>query len=251
MNSKIIIITLLVLFATIDSKAQFTSQGKIEFERKSNIHRQLEDMSSDNEGGGGWFEKMKSQIPKFNVSYFDYFFNTSASYYYPGREVENPFKMFGAAPGAANEIYTDFNKKRVTGFKQVFEQKYLVQDSMRVLEWKIEDEVRTIANFKCRKAVAKICDSVYVVAFYTEDILVSGGPEMFSGLPGMILEIAIPRLYTTWVATKVEIYTPKTEELKIPEKGKKVNQQELYTDLMGSIGKWGKWAHRSVWWSVI
>lgn len=247
---KTIISISIVLLTSFFAKGQFTAQGKIEFERKSNIHRQLEDMSEGNENGN-WFEKMKSQIPKFNVSYFDYYFNQTASYYHPGKEVENPFKMFGATPGAANEIFTDFNKKKVIGFKQIFEQKYLVQDSMRVLEWKMEDEVRTIANYKCRKAVGKICDSVYVVAFYTDDIIVSGGPEMFSGLPGMILEIAIPRLYTTWIATKVEIYTPKTEDLKTPEKGKKVTQKELYEDLMDSIGKWGKWAARSVWWSVL
>jgi GLPGLI family protein len=247
---KTSILTTLIWIVAFAAKAQFTAQGKIEFERKSNIHRQFEDMA-EGQDNGGWFEKMKAQIPKFNVSYFDYYFTPTESYYHPGKEVENPFKMFGASPGAANEIYTDFNKKKVIGFKQVFEQKYLIQDSMRVLEWKIEDEVRTIANFKCRKAVGKICDSVYVVAFYTDDILVSGGPEMFSGLPGMILEIAIPRLYTTWIATKVEIYTPTATDLKIPEKGKKVTQKEMYTELMSSIGKWGKWAGRSVWWSVL
>ena len=36
-----------------------------------------------------------------------------------------------------------------------------------------------------------MCDTVYVVAFYTEDIPVSGGPEMFGGLPGMILELTV------------------------------------------------------------
>jgi GLPGLI family protein len=81
--------------------------------------------------------------------------------------------------------------------------------------------------------------------------MVSGGPEMFSGLPGMILEVAIPRLYTTWVATKVEVYSPKAEDLKTPDKGKKVTQKEMYESLLSSIGKWGKWAARSVWWSVL
>jgi GLPGLI family protein len=113
------------------------------------------------------------------------------------------------------------------------------------------DEVRMIANYKCRKAVGKICDSVYVVAFYTEDIIASGGPEMFSGLPGMILELAIPRLYSTWIATKVEVGTPKKEDLTPPEKGKKVTQKEMYDTLMASISKWGNWAQRSIWWSML
>src|SRR5690606_18035958 len=135
--------------------------------------------------------------------------------------------------------------------KQVFEEKFLVQDSMRKLEWKIKDEIRIIAGYKCRKAVSKICDTVYVVAFYSEDIMVSGGPEMFSGLPGMILEIAIPRLYSTSIATKIETTPPKVEDLKVPEKGKKGSQKEMYGTVMGSVSKWGKFAHRSVWWSVL
>lgn len=249
MNTKIFLI-LVVLLSNIHAQAQHTLQGKIEFIRKSNIHKQLEDMSSDDQGGG-WFEKMKNQIPKFNVSYFDYVFTPKASFYKPGKEVENPFKMFGNAPASANEVYTDFNQQKVTAAKAIFEQKFLVEDSIRQLDWKFADEVRTIANFKCRKAVAKICDSVYVVAFYTDDIVVSGGPEMFAGLPGMILELAIPRLYTTWIATKVELYSPTKEDLKMPDKGKKVNQKEMYDGLMSSIGKWGKWAQRSMWWSVL
>ena len=247
---KNVIATILLIALSVAAKAQYTAQGTIEFERKVNIHRQLEDMAS--ESGGGWWEKMKAQIPKFVVSYFDYSFNLNSALYKPGREVENPTKMmFGNSPAADNIVYTDFRSGKVSAAKQVFEEKFLVQDSMRKTEWKIMDEVRMLANYKCRKAVGKICDSVYIVAFYTEDIMVSGGPEMFSGLPGMILEIAIPRLYSTWIATKLNIEPPKPEILKAPEKGKKVTQKEMYDTLMASISKWGNWAHRSIWWSML
>ena len=241
---------LFLILPALPAFAQYTAQGRIEYERKVNIHRQLEDMAA--ESGGGWWEKMKAQVPRFVTTYFDYSFTLQSSLYKPGREPETPAKMmFGSAPASDNIVFTDYRTKRVTARKQVFEETYLVQDSMRNLEWKIADEVRTIAGYKCRKAVGRICDSVYVVAFYSEDIMVSGGPEMFGGLPGMILQLAIPRLYTNWIATKVEITPPKPEELKAPEKGKRVTQHELYSDLSASISKWGNWAHRSIWWSVL
>jgi len=44
-----------------------------------------------------------------------------------------------------------------------------------------------------------------VVAFYCPEIMPQGGPELFTGLPGMILGLAIPRYFTTWFATKIEI----------------------------------------------
>jgi GLPGLI family protein len=160
-------------------------------------------------------------------------------------------KMMGGGPGMENVVYTDLRTERVTANKQVYEQKFLVQDSMRRIDWKEKDELRTIAGFKCRKAVGKICDSVYVVAFYAEDIPVAGGPEMFGGLPGMILELAIPRLHTTWVATKVEVVAPKATDFMIPEKGKKVNEKELFETVQTSFKSWGKMASRNVWWTVL
>lgn len=247
MKNIFLITALLSCFAT---KAQYTTQGIIEFERKINIHAQMEDMESDDDNSG-FYAMLKAQIPKFNSSFFSYSFNMKNALYKMDRETESPVKMFGSAPAEKNTVYTDFQQQKVVANKQVFEEKYLIIDTMRKMEWKINDEIRKIANYTCRKAVGKICDSVYVVAFYTEDIIPSGGPEMFSGLPGMILEIAIPRLHTTWIATKVELVTPKQEELKAPEKGKKTTQEEMYKDLMTSISKWGSWGQRSIWWSML
>lgn len=246
MQRLILVLHLLLLTATA-GRAQFTLAGKIEFERRVNIYAQMAEMDEN-----PWMEKMKAQIPKFNTSYFDLLFDTSRSIYKPGREVEGSvFKMFGGGPATDNIVLTDFVAKRVKANKKVYEQKFFVEDSMRKIDWKVKDEIRTIANYKCHKAVGKICDSVYVVAFYTEDIVVSGGPEMFGGLPGMILELAIPRLHTTWTATKVELTPPVETDFVIQEKGKKVTELELYESVQNSFKAWGKMAPRNVWWTVL
>jgi GLPGLI family protein len=86
----------------------------------------------------------------------------------------------------------------------LFEKTYLTSDSLKKLNWKISGETREIAGFECKKAIATILDSVVVVAFYTDEITPSTGPLGFNGLPGTILGFAIPRLYLTLFATKVE-----------------------------------------------
>ena len=48
-------------------------------------------------------------------------------------------------------------------------------------------------------------DSVYVFAFYTDEITIPGGPCTINGLPGMILGLTIPRMYASWIATKVMV----------------------------------------------
>lgn len=239
---------ILSLLLSAPASAQYVTRGKIEFEKKSNNHRQFQDESGET---NDWFEKIKSQVPKFSTSYFEMSFKSDKVIYKPGSREGQVFKMWGDAPASKNVVMTDLKNRKVSSLKQIFEQKFDVEDSMRVLNWVIKDEIRTIANYKCRKAVSKICDSVYVVAFYTDDIAVSGGPEMFSGLPGMILELAIPRLYTTWVATKVELVEPAEADFAFEPKGKKVNGQEMITTLASSFKSWGKYAAKSIWWCVL
>ena len=249
---KRIFLTVNMLFcAAMAAKAQYTTMGKIEYERKVNIYAQMKEMEED-QGTNQFMEQMKSRIPKFNSSFFDLSFDTSRSIYKPGKEVEgNVFKMFGGGPATENIVLTDFGANKIKANKKVFEQKFFVEDTIRNIEWTVKDELRTIANFKCRKAVGRMCDSVYVVAFYTEDIVVSGGPEMFGGLPGMIMELAIPRLHTTWTADKVELVAPKETDFVIADKGKKVTEKELYESLIESFKSWGKMAPRNIWWSVL
>lgn len=72
-----------------------------------------------------------------------------------------------------------------------------------------------------------IKDSIYVVAFYTDEIAVSGGPESFSGLPGMILGVALPHDHINWFATKVTDVEVDPKSLQAPVKGKIVNNMTL------------------------
>lgn len=243
---KVSLVLNILLFCATAASAQYTTYGKIEYERKVNVYAQMEEM-----GENEWFDRIKSQIPKFSSTYFDMIFDTARCIYKPGRESTNEFKMFGGGPATKNVVLTDFRTKKLVANKTIYEQKFLVQDSMRKIDWKLKDEIRTIANFKCHKAVGIICDSVYVVAFFTEDIVVSGGPEMFGGLPGVIMELAIPRLHTTWVATKVDVDLPKESDFAVSEKGKKVNEKELFESIKASFKDWGKMAERNIWWSVL
>lgn len=81
--------------------------------------------------------------------------------------------------------------------------KLKISSPLQKVEWKYTDEIRNIAGYDCRRANAIIRDSIYVVAFYAEEIPVPTGPESFHGLPGMILGLAIPSEHITWFATKV------------------------------------------------
>jgi GLPGLI family protein len=208
---------------------------------------------SNSNGDNSWYEEYKSKIPQSKSKFFDLYFNGTVSVFKPGRKAEEgENKWIGSTPVDDDVVLSDFKTGMVTAHKELYGDKIIIADTLKRIKWKILGEVRTIENFKCRKAVGKICDSVYVVAFYTDDILVSGGPEMFGGLPGMILELSIPRLYTTWIATKIDVTPPKESDFAISShKGKKFTHAQMEEELRTTAKNWGDWGQRFIWWGVL
>jgi GLPGLI family protein len=244
MKKFILIITIAFVGVNGISQTTFIQKGKIEFERKTNTHRLY--LSED---AGSWAEEFKKLIPQFKTDYFDLVFTANGSVYKPGKETEEKKTGFFESPATENVVYKDLDQQIVVSQKQVFESQFLISDSIRKLRWKLEPETRTIAGFECRKAVTRICDSVVVVAFYTDEITPSSGPESFGGLPGMILGLAIPRLYTTWFATKLETVTDNDEKKILPPaKGKKANQKDMIGKVNDGIKSWGeKYRSKAIW----
>jgi GLPGLI family protein len=114
------------------------------------------------------------------------------------------------------------------------------------VEWKITNDTRDIAGFECKKATAIIMDSVYIIAFYTDQITCSGGPLSFCNLPGMILGIAIPRCNVSIFATKVEMTEPLTAKLIPPISKKKATYKTLEATLQKALEQWGTWGKKYI-----
>ena len=233
--------------AVLCSQTVFINAGSIEFERSINLHKQ----SPSNSDPDDFSKSITASLEPFLNHPFILYFDSSRVLYKPQNELEGFKFPFLIGPAKENIIFTDYTKQVRQSSKAVFEQQYLVKDSIRNIRWKISGETRTIAGFDCRKAVGIICDSVYVTAFYADEIPVSGGPESFGGLPGMILGIAIPRLHTTWFAKKVTIKSPPENVFVIPSKGKKINMAGLESEIKKSTVNWGEWAQKNIWWTVL
>lgn len=216
----------------------FLSQGRIEFERKVNLYAQVDD-----EDDATWKELMKKMMPQFKTTYFDLEFSDNKTLFKPGRENTDNNKLW-QQPAEDNTVYTNLADSLSTTQKNVFEQTFLLQDSTRKIKWKITDETRNIAGFECRRANALVMDSIYVVAYYTDAITTTGGPESFNGLPGMILGLALPHEHITWFATK--IYTDRITDAQLvpPTKGKKTTSKALLATLKDLMKDWGKWGSR-------
>lgn len=225
--------TLLYAVPLHAQNAIFLSSGKIEFERKVNLHSLIEDDDA-------WADFEKKNTPKFKTTYFDLYFSGNKTLYQPGRDnPDNLRTMDWSNIADQNVVYAELDSSRCIAQKKVFEELFLIQDSTRKIQWKITDETRTIAGFQCRRANALIMDTLYVVAFYTDEIITPGGPESFSGLPGMILGVSLPHKHVTWFATQVSAQPPANNIFKIPAKGKKASYATLKDQMKDVMKDWG------------
>jgi len=235
-----------LVFSFFESKAQtvFLSEGKVQYERKMNQFKSFED---DEDGEGEWIKELKKTMPRFVNDIYELQFTKSKTSYKLKAENADTKYMWGMKPSEADVTLQDIENNKLIVQRDVFEQTYLIGDSIKTFNWKITGETREIAGFECKKAVTIICDSVYVVAFYADQIMVNSGPESFGGLPGLILGLAVPRLATTWFATKVETITPTDKQLNPTLKGKKVNWNQLNTEMKKAMKDWGKGGARNMW----
>ncbi|ASU36382.1 GLPGLI family protein [Mucilaginibacter xinganensis] len=250
MKTKIITIIGMLLLSGSMLFAQnehFTTHGTIEFEKSVNMFATIKKwITPENESFlAPLLESYKKTQPQFKKSKSILNFTDNKTLATPVESNDadpNSFFNDEAVSGQPNTTYTDLDDKTSITQKKVYEDLYLVKDTLRKITWKITDETREIAGFTCRRANALVMDSVYVVAFYAEKIPVSGGPESFTGLPGMILGLALPHDNVTWFATKVTDMTIEPKAMTIPKKGKPVNRMALYNTLKQLMKNWGQGA---------
>ena len=240
-------------------------EGKISYERKVNMHRSLPD------------PQMKSMIPEFRTDKFELIFNESASLFRSvvDDEASDPFANAGGGGGGmrmnfrmpTTTTYTDIAKQTQYEERAFFEKEFLIVDSLKQYKWKLSEETKTIAKQLCKKATTMITapqmrmrisrggenntDSAAnapmkpketeLVVWYAENIPVSVGPENYSGLPGVIMEMNVDNGASVTTAVEVSAKYPKKELIQ-PTKGEKMNRaqfQENMQKLMQDMQKGG------------
>ena len=241
----IYIVILTFIVGSSAAQVNFINAGSITFERRISQFAALINAEAQE---NIWMEELKKQFPKVVADNYTLQFNNKESFYYLTKEnPDNKYINMIFKPTETNYVNQKHELGMVTNAASVFETNYLVNDSLVKYEWKITGEVRDIAGFECKKAVTKICDSVVVVAFYTDQIPVQAGPENFNVLPGMILGIAVPRLGTTIFATSISLQAAPNYVLPTLSKPKKSTIKQLDADLVKTTKDWGKEAAAILW----
>ncbi|MGV3762608.1 GLPGLI family protein [Parapedobacter sp.] len=229
--------------------ARFVESGVIEFEKRVNMYAKIKDRIGESSFMQQAYEQYQRTQPQFKAFKYNLAFSGTQTRFWPqDSQAATSGGFFGNDPSIdmGNIIAADLLAQQGISQKSIYEETYLITDSLRRIQWRFTNESREIAGYECRRANALVLDSIYVVAFYTDQIPVSGGPESFTGLPGMILGIALPYEHVTYFATKVDDRPVSAKELAAPTKGKVVNYRELREQLESSLKNWGDYAQSIV-----
>ena len=141
--------------------------------------------------------------------------------------------------------------------QEFYGKKFLVNDVLQPIKWKLESDSKKIGNYDCFKATAtiptneltwysfswdKLNDTnetendstqtkeikmTLVEAWYTPQIPVRHGPLEYWGLPGLILEVSADN--TTMLCSKLVLNPNEVIEIEAPSKGKEVTKLEYRT----------------------
>ncbi|MBK6827768.1 MAG: GLPGLI family protein [Chitinophagaceae bacterium] len=240
MKTVIIAVSLLLSSTSLLAQANFFSSIKVEYEKTTSVRQLMKDLQEND----SWYEQNKDRYPVSVLSYYEFTGDTARSIYKPGKEIPADPRLWWRPVADKNVVYNEYASGRTISQKPVFEETFLMEDSLLKIKWKITTDLRNIAGYECRKAIGLINDSITVFAFYSDELLINGGPEGLHGLPGMILGLGIPRLHCTWFATKVEVNGVNLIPVTPPAKGRKVSRTEMMSRLGKLADEWGTYGSK-------
>jgi len=238
----ILIISFLAGNLVFAQHARIVTSGTIEFEKTINMFAVKKTVMGDKPDPFEVqiYDAYKSRMPQFKKMASTLVFGDNKSLFKPTESADNNLSLYGDAMAMQfNTVYNDYTTNTTVLQKELAGTFFLVKDTTRKIKWKITDETRDIAGYTCRRANGVILDSVYIVAFYTDKIWVSGGPESFNGLPGMILGVALPHENVTWYATKVTDMAVPPNTVIPPKKGKVMTWAQLKESLLKTFNGMG------------
>ncbi|WP_343569181.1 GLPGLI family protein [Sphingobacterium sp.] len=225
--------------------AYFGSRGTISFDKVTYTKARLRQMSNDMNSKGmdrgmGMMEYL-DKVPDSHTEKLNFYFDENSTVLMPeeslGTEKQRTeVKMAaptissangrgsrsqGAARSGGNQrgqfrggankngkvLYQDL-KAGTADIQLDIDEKYILSETLDSITWRFTEEFRNIAGVNCRRVNGATKDSLYLIAYYSEEIPVSAGPALSHGLPGMILGLVIPEMHIQYWATNIA-YTNK------------------------------------------
>jgi len=223
-NGKRLLAATLLLSSCFALQAQ-VREGRVVYERKFNMHIDLPD------------DNMKDMVPEFSVSKVELLFTGDESIWRnvpeetdirdeAGQDVDRAVIRMNFG-GTDDVTYKNYKDEKMVQQRELGPKKYIIEDSFPHQVWKLESDTMSIAGHLCKKATTQSQQNTPIVAWYTEDIQCSSGPEVYGGLPGLILQLNSNNGQMVFTAISITMMDLDKHIVKVPTDGKKISRADF------------------------
>ncbi len=122
-----------------------------------------------------------------------------------------------------DKLYKNIKTKNYNHQLDFYGKLFLIKDSLTSYNWKLTSETKYIGKFLCYKAEAKL-NNEEIIAWFTSEISINQGPELFWGLPGLILEVKKGDIHIACIQV---VINDKKLIIKKPSSGREISQTEF------------------------
>ncbi len=190
---------------------------------------------------------MEERMAKAMQKEFELKFNRNESIYSEVEELEKEgqrgMRFMSMIMGTGGILYKNVKEGTYLDKVEFFGKQFLIMDTIEKLDWKLEKGSKAIGKYQCNKATAQrvvtisrsetndgeshdttYSDTINITAWYSMQVPVSNGPAQYGGLPGLIMELNDGT--TTMLCTRLSLKPGEEIEIKKPEGGEEVSQEE-------------------------
>lgn len=131
-----------------------------------------------------------------------------------------------------SNYYQNFRENEVLEQRLFQGQTYLIEFEREQLHWEIKEEEKEINGYLCKLATTMNNDKLIKV-WFTEELEFSAGPAIYSGLPGLILEVETEGQ----LIQVVDLKQINSVSVNKPMEGLKITQNEMREIMEDAHGK--------------
>ncbi len=225
-----------VFFKTSEMQAQ-AKQGIVLYEESRVLltpekRKQIEDQMADPAIREMIFKRLEGSSKSDMALAFD---DNVSSYQVQNTEDKDGdprVKSMGSTVGKT--YYKNLSKSTYVSQGNVMGKPFIIEDSLKKIDWKLTGDGKQIGKLNCQKAIATV-GKYEVEAWFAMEIPVSSGPANYWGLPGLIVELK-EKNGSTFAFKEFLNDKPSEEQMAMPKEGKKVSQKE-YDEIMAQKTK--------------
>jgi len=121
------------------------------------------------------------------------------------------------------KVFIDRDKELISKQMELMTRFFIIEEKITTWDWKPGTDQVKILDYLCMSASATSGDNT-VRAWFTPQVQTKAGPDLYSGLPGLILAVDING-ENILLATEVDLNPPRDEIFKKPSEGKKMKSE--------------------------